>query len=59
MKIVSSVVVASDAENSEEIRSVLKATLFVNQLPRTVLDVYWENHNDGVRLEAAIQPRGG
>lgn len=33
---------------------------FVNQLPNTAIDVYWENHLDNHRkLETTLKPRGG
>ena len=61
MMIVSSVSgeVGNNNPAEEETRNdVVKAT-FVNQLPSTILELYWEKHADNTRrLEATIQPRG-
>jgi hypothetical protein len=33
---------------------------FVNQLPNTAIDLYWENHRDKIReFETTLKPRGG
>ena len=52
---------AAQADNEDEPLRVM----FVNQLPETTIDLYWENHAfnddhpDRRRLEARIAPRGG
>ena len=46
-----------ESKNNEQL---LREVTFVNELPNTQIDLYWENHETGDRkLEGTINPRGG
>ena len=45
-----------ESKNKQQLREVT----FVNELPNTQIDLYWENHEIGDRkLEGTINPREG
>jgi hypothetical protein len=51
---------AAVALNDESKNEQRRKVTFVNELPETPVDLYWENHETGDRkLEGTIYPRGG